>query len=225
MDICKHGKETNRYSKKSQQNIISFRIVKDLSPLKGSISRSLHVKSFNLYSHTRTILHLRGIKFFSSSQRYTKNDFAHVPFLLYPSYAFAHIRANALLLVHYCVLMVSRNGVTSRRQFSLFSSTASLYSTLLPFSLSLFLSSIYHSISVSLSTMLPRYFYLFQLAPFLTPIFLSRGVSFPFYFHYFLLSLSDFLPSLRRERNSTLNGNGVISRITLPSVITPTFLH
>lgn len=87
------------------------------------------------------------------------------------------------------------------------------------------LSSIHHSISVSLSTMLPRYFYLFQLAPFLTPIFLSRGVSFPFYFHYFLLSLSDFLPSLRRERNSTLNGNGVISRITLPSVITPTFLH
>lgn len=137
MDICKHGKETNRYSKKSQQNIISFRIVKDLSPLKGSISRSLHEKSFNLYSHTRTILHLRGIKFFSSSQRCTKNDFAHVPFLLYPSYAFAHIRANALLLVHYCVLMVSRNGVTSRRQFSLFSSTASLYSTLLPFSLSL----------------------------------------------------------------------------------------
>lgn len=137
LDICKHGKETNRYSKKSQQNIISFRIVKDLSPLKGSISRSLHEKSFNLYSHTRTILHLRGIKFFSSSQRCTKNDFAHVPFLLYPSYAFAHIRANALLLVHYCVLMVSRNGVTSRRQFSLFSSTASLYSTLLPFSLSL----------------------------------------------------------------------------------------
>lgn len=106
------------------------------SPLpKGSISRSLHVRYFNLYSHTRTILHLRGIKFFSSFQRCTKNDFAHVPFLLCLSYAFARIRANALLLVHYCVLMVSRNGVTSRRQFSLFSSTASLYSTLLPFSL------------------------------------------------------------------------------------------
>lgn len=29
----------------------------------------------------------------------------------------------------------------------------------------------------------------------------------------------------RRERNSTLNGNGVISRITLPSVITPAFLR
>lgn len=191
---------------------------------KGSISRSSHVKYFNLYSHTRTILHLRGIKFFSSFQRCTKNDFAHVPFLLCPSYAFVHIRANALLLVHYCVLMVSRNGVTSRRQFSLFSSTASLYSTLLPFSLFLLHPSFHLRLAF---TMLPRYFYLFQLAPFPTPIFLPGGVSFPFYFHYFLLSLSlsDFLPSLRRERNSTLNGNGVISRITLPSVITPAFLH
>lgn len=88
-------------------------------------------------------------------------------------------------------------------------------------------SSIHHSISVSLSIMLPRYFYLFQLVPFPTPIFLSGGCFFSFSLPllFLSLSLSDFLPSLRRERNSTLNGNGVISRITLPSVITPTFLR
>lgn len=112
--------------------------------------------------------------------------------------------------------MVSWNGVT--RQFSLFSSTASLYPTLLPFHPFF---SIYHSVPVSLSATLPRYFYLLQLAPSLW------GVSFPFYFHYFLLALSFSLVFflLWRERNSTLNGNGVISRITLPSVITPTFLR
>lgn len=63
--------------------------------------------------------------------------------------------------------------------------------------------------------------------PFPTPIFLSGGCFFSFSLPllFLSLSLSDFLPSLRRERNSTLNGNGVISRITLPSVITPTFLR
>lgn len=137
-----------------------------------------------------------------------------VSFMPPPSYAFAHIPANAPLLLHYCVLMVSWNGVT--RQFSLFSSTASLYPTLLPFRPFF---SIYHSVPVSLSATLPRYFYLLQLAPSLW------GVSFPFYFHYFLLALSFSLVFflLWRERNSTLNG--VISRITLPSVITPTFLR
>lgn len=173
------------------------------SPLpKGSISRSLHVRYFNLYSHTRTILHLRGIKFFSSFQRCTKNDFAHVPFLLCLLYAFARIRANALLLVHYCVLMVSRNGVTSRRQFSLFSSTASLYSTLLPFSLFLLHPSFHLRLTfynvakvfLPVSTLFPRRS--FSLGDVSSPFHFHYSFSLSLYLIFFLLSGAKEIPPL-----------------------------
>lgn len=109
-----------------------------------------------------------------------------------PSYAFARIPANAPLLLHYCVLMVSRNGVT--RQFSLFSSTASLYPTLLPFRPFLLHLSFHPRLT-------------FCNAVFLPASTRSWGVSFPFYLSLLLtcslsfsLSLSGFLSSLARKK-------------------------
>lgn len=99
-----------------------------ISLFKWNVSRNLYEETLKWHNSVlATSFPLKELNFLQDSRdARANNSFARSGLFYALGRAFAHIQMNALLLVRFCVLMVSRNGVTSRRQFSFFSTTASL---------------------------------------------------------------------------------------------------